>query len=83
MDAWIIDGKLPRPSDHEVIVYDWANLDDSVEGMRISQEGTGWSVKEMADKAKKEASADWYHAATGRPQMRETSSREDIKKEVE
>lgn len=57
MDPWIIDEELSTPSEYEVIVFDTASLDETIEGMRTSQEVTGWKVKGMGDDARKEAPA--------------------------
>lgn len=44
---------------------------------------TDWSVKNMAEEARKETSEDWHYAVAGQPRMREESSREEIEKESE
>lgn len=67
LDTWIIDEELSTPTDHEVIVSDLANLDETIGGMGTSQKVTGWSVKGLSKEAKKEASADYHRAAAERP----------------
>lgn len=57
LDAWIIDGELSRLSNHEMIVFDMRGLDDTVGGMRTSEEVIEWNVKCMSDDAKKGAPA--------------------------
>lgn len=83
LDTCIIDEKLSTPSDYQVIVFDLESLYDTVGGIKTSQELTGWSVKNMSDEVKKEALVDCHQPATGRLQMGEGSSRDNMEDEVE
>lgn len=67
LDSWIIDQELSPLSDHEVIVCELANLNETIEVMRTSQEVIGWSVNVLSDETRKEACKDWHQAAAGRP----------------
>lgn len=53
MDTWIIDGELFTLSDNEVILFNLANLDETVGGMRTSQKVTSWSIKDLLDEERK------------------------------
>lgn len=66
-----------------MIVCPLPNLDDTVRGMRTSQDVTCWSVKALPDERRKEEYRDWYQAGAGLLQIEEESSREDIEKEVD
>lgn len=54
LDTWIIDRELSTPSNYEVIVCELTNLDETVGGMRTSQEVTGRSFKALPDEEGKE-----------------------------
>lgn len=41
LDMWINDEDLSTPSDYEVNIFDLANLDKTVGGMRAIQDVTG------------------------------------------
>lgn len=63
----IIDEELSMQSHHEVIVCDVVNMDEIVMGIETSQELTGWSLKPLLNKKRKEACADCPKAAAGQP----------------
>lgn len=49
LDSWIIDKRLTVLSDHELIVFDMDNLDETIDSMRTIQEVTGWAIKVMSE----------------------------------
>lgn len=63
MDTGIIDEKLSKPSDYKVILCNLTNLNETIGGVRVSQEVTGWSIKALLDEVKREACVDWCQAA--------------------
>lgn len=83
LNDWIINEELSTPSDHEVIVHDLANLNETVGGMRTSQDVMELSIKSLSGKNKKETSSDWHQEAAWRSRMGEESSREDSEREVQ
>lgn len=49
LDSWIINEELTTSMDHVLIVLDMANLDETVDSMRTSQEITEWMIKAISE----------------------------------
>lgn len=62
---------------------DLKNLDETVVGIKTSQEVTSCSIKALLDEKKKEACVDCHCVTAGRLWIREGSSMEDVEKEAE
>lgn len=58
LESWIIDIEFSTQSDHEMIVFQFGNLDESVGGMRTSQDVTGWRAKGLSKQAREKALVD-------------------------
>lgn len=66
-----------------MIVWDLGNRDETVGGLGTSQEVSGWSVKTLADKTRKEACKEWHQMAAERPRVGEGIKRQNIEEEAE
>lgn len=55
LDSWFMDKELATSSNHMMIVFDLANLNEIIESMGTSQEVMRWLIRAMSEKEKTES----------------------------
>lgn len=82
LDPWVIEKELATPSDHERIVFDMANLYETVSSMGRSQEVTGWAIKAMSGKETEEAEKAWQECTAGEETLGDRFNTEKVEEEA-
>ena len=83
LDSWLIEEDLSTPSDHELIVFSWLDLNLNQSENR-NQEITGWDIdKLLKDEEKlKLAYSYWQENSENRILIDNLSIKEDLEKEA-
>lgn len=78
LETWTVDQEHPTGSDHELIVMEWAPLEQKLAAP--SQDVTGWQIQALQanTQALEEAKQGWQKRAQSRPCLGDTCSTEDL-----
>ena len=78
LETWTIDQGHPTGSDHELIIMEWASLEQIP--ATPSQEVTGWQIQTLQanPQALEEAKGDWQTRTQSRPYLEDSCSSEDL-----
>lgn len=78
LESWIIDEELVTPFDHELIIFNMTNMDETVDRMSTSQEVTGWPIKAMSEEETKVLLKAWQKRTGGRKTLGDSCSTEKV-----
>src|SRR5271156_5828740 len=83
LEIWAIETEWPTPSDHVLIVLEWADVDNTPV---INNRGeiTGWDIDKLKQdpEALKKAKEEWQYLALNRPIIGCNSREEDLENEA-
>ena len=53
LKSWLIEEEFSTPSDHELIVFNWTDIDSNINLNHNSKEFTGWNIEELINDQEK------------------------------
>lgn len=80
LESWVINEELATSSDHELIVFDTANLYETIGSMGTSQEVTEWAIKVMSEYKLEPAQGAWQDKTAGRGVIQDRCSTKEIER---
>jgi hypothetical protein len=82
LESWAVERDNPTPSDHELIVLEWEDLDKTL--IANTGEITGWDIDSLTQDpdALKKAEEYWHHLALDRPKINYNSPEDHLDKEA-
>jgi hypothetical protein len=83
LNSWTIEEEFSTPSDHELIVLEWADLEFN-QFRSKNQEITGWNIQKLQsdEKQLKLANSYWQEISKNRDLIDNTCINEDLEKEA-
>ena len=84
LDLWVIDEDDPTPSDHALILLEWADINDTCITYKGKQKGeiTGWNIDMLDPETLEKAKEEYLSRAIYRPLIDYNSQKEDLENEA-
>jgi Reverse transcriptase (RNA-dependent DNA polymerase)/Endonuclease-reverse transcriptase len=84
LNSWLIEEEYTTPSDHELIVFDWQDMELYQAKTSHSQDITGWDIDKLLKNEKRLelATIHWQETAINRSLIDDLSNKEDLENEA-